>query len=212
MNEHVRRLLERARGPLGPAVRPDFGTTSGPLNELAELLATHNGFAVFNAGVQVFRSGAEGLGPDVETWNEPGTWKYSYEGLADGLFCFGQDVFGTQFAVLDNRQVVAFDPETGERTALGATLADWAAWLLADPDVNGTYRIATAWQEENGALDHDQRLVPWRFFVLGGGYELANLVAKPAVECMRIRGPIARQVHDLPDGAQIRLSVENGPG
>jgi hypothetical protein len=83
-----------------------------------------------------------------------------------------------------------------------------AAWLLADPDANGTYRLATAWQDENGPLDHGQRLVPYRFFVLGGRYELPNLVAKDAATCMRIRGPIASQIHDLPDGTEIRLTVE----
>lgn len=211
MDDRLRRLLERARGPLGPSVRPDFGASSGPLAELSELLAEQNGCYVFNAGVQVFRAGPEGLGPELGAWNDRDTWKYTYEGLADDLFCFGQDLFGTQFAVLGNRQVIAFDAETGERTVLGASLGDWAGWLLADPDVNGTYGIATAWQDENGALDHDRRLVPWRFFVLGGEYELSNLVAKPAVECMRIRGPVARQVHDLPDGAEIRLSVGHGP-
>ena len=207
MSEQVRRLLERARGPLGPTVGVHAAETSGPRAELAELLSEQNGFYLFNAGVQVFRAGAEGLGPQLEAWNAPGTWKDTYQGLADGLFCFAQDLFGTQFAIADNQQVISFDPETAERTVLGESLVDWVGWLLADPDVNGTYRIATAWQDENGPLEHDQRLIPWRFFVMGGEYDLANLVAKPAAECMRIRGPIAQQVHDLPDGAQIRLST-----
>lgn len=212
MNRHTRRLLDRARGPLGPRIQPDFGVTSGPLAELAELLAAQNGCYVFNAGVQIFHAGPEGFGPDLAAWNAPGTWKYTYGGLADDLFCFGQDLFGTQFAVVDNRKVVAFDPETAQRSELGTTLDAWARWLLRDPDVNGTYGIATAWQDAHGALDHTQRLVPWQFFVLGGQYDLANMVAKPAVECMRIRGPIARQVHDLPDGAQVQLIAGDGSG
>jgi hypothetical protein len=206
MQEQVQRLLERARGPLGPTVRVSLDETSGPLAELAELLSEHNGCYLFNAGVQVFRASPEGLGPQLQTWNTPQTWKDTYQGLADGMLCFAQDVFGTQFAVIDNREIISFDPETAQRTVVGQSLVDWASWLLADPDINGTYRIATAWQDENGPLDHDQRLIPWRFFVMGGSYELANLVAKPAVECMRIRGPIAQQIHNLPDGAQIRLS------
>lgn len=207
MDERTRRLLDRARGSLGPDVTVDLGTGAGPLAELAELLSARNGCTFFNAGVQVFRAGAEGFGPELADWNESATWKDTYQGLADGLFCFAQDVLGTQFAVDANR-IVAFNPETGERTVVGDSLGAWAEWLLADPDVNGTYRLATAWQDENGALEHGQRLVPYRFFVLGGGYELSNLVAKDAATCMRIRGPIARQIHDLPDGAEIRLTVE----
>jgi len=208
MDERTSRLLDQARGSLGPDVTVDLGTGTGPLAELAELLSTRNGCTFFNAGVQVFRAGAEGFGPELAAWNESATWKDTYQGLADGLFCFAQDVLGTQFAVDANR-IVAVNPETGERTVVGDSLGAWAEWLLADPDVNGTYRLATAWQNENGALEHGQRLVPYRFFVLGGGYELSNLVAKDAATCMRIRGPIARQIHDLPDGTEIRLTVED---
>ncbi|RZS40750.1 hypothetical protein EV193_10363 [Herbihabitans rhizosphaerae] len=93
MDGRLSRLLTRARGPAGPAATVDFGAESGPLAELAELLSSLNGFAVFNAGVQVFRAGEVGLGPDLATWNAP---------------------------------------ETASRTVLGESLADWAAWLLAD--------------------------------------------------------------------------------
>ena len=50
----------------------------------------------------------------------------------------------------------------------------------------------------------------WRelVFVGGGRYDLDNFVAYDAVTAMRIRGPIAQQVHDLPDGATIRLRTE----
>lgn len=38
-----------------------------------------------------------------------------------------------------------------------------------------------------------------------------NLVAKDAVTCMRIRGPLAQTIHDLPDGAQVHLMAEHAP-
>jgi hypothetical protein len=120
------------------------------------------------------------------------------------LFCFGQDLFGRQFAVEHREHIVLFDPETAERTRLGTSLDDWAAWLLDGPDVNGT----TAWQDRFGPLDHNQRLIPLRFFTLGGPYDFDNIVAKPADERMRIRGPLAQHLHDLPDGAQVRLMPE----
>ena len=75
------------------------------------------------------------LRPELEHWNQAATWKETYAGLADGLFCFGQDLFGMQFAVIDNARLVSFDPETARQTDLGASLEDWAAWLLAEPDV-----------------------------------------------------------------------------
>lgn len=196
-------LVSRARSPLGPSVAVDLG--AGLLGALGTLLSHTNGFAVFNYGVQVFRAGDDGYGPDVVTWNDHATWKDTYQGLADGLFCFGQDLFGVQFAVEDNRRVTAFDPETGERTTIGETLDDWAEWLLAEPDERGAHAFATAWQDRHGALDHDQRLLPRQLFVLGGTYDDDNLLVRDAVTCMRTRGPIARRLHDAPDHTQVTI-------
>ncbi|WP_236652349.1 DUF2625 family protein [Streptacidiphilus neutrinimicus] len=201
-------LLGRARGPMGPSIELDFGTGSGPLAELGALLSRINGFFLFNAGVQVFRAGEEGLGHDLLAWNGENTWKDTYDGLADDLFCFAQDIFGTQFAIVEGREVVRFDPETAQDELLGESLEDWAAWLLADPDVNGAASFAYAYQQEKGALDPSERLVPRTFFVGGGGYDFDNFVAYDAVTAMRIRGPIAQQVHELPDGATLRLRIE----
>ncbi|MCR6484014.1 hypothetical protein M8542_14415 [Amycolatopsis sp. OK19-0408] len=204
-------LLAGARAPLGPGIQLTLGHKTGPLAELAELLTRVNGFTAFNAGVQVFHAGTAGLGPELGRWNEPPTWKNTYAGLADGLFCFGQDLFGCQFAVADNREIVVFDPETAERTPVGAGLNDWAAWLLEDPAGRGAHQFATAWQDERGALGHDQRLIPLRMFTMGGTYDFDNLAAKDAVTCMRIRGPLAQTIHDLPDGAQVHLMADRAP-
>ncbi|MFD4190743.1 hypothetical protein [Amycolatopsis thermoflava] len=204
----LQRLLDQARAPLGPVIRLDLGERTGPLGELANLLSQVNGFTVFNAGIQVFHAGARGLGPELERWNAADTWKDTYRGLADNLFCFAQDLFGQQFAIEDRVRIVLFDPETAEREPIGTSLDEWAAWLLTEPDVNGTHRYATAWQHAHGALDHDQRLIPWQLFSLGGSYDFDNIAVKDAAECMRIRGPFAQKIHDLPDGEHITLMPE----
>jgi hypothetical protein len=200
-------LVDRGRGPLGPNVELDFGLPDGPLHELAQVLSAKNGFFLFNGGVNVFRVGEQGMGPELLNWNEAGTWKDTYGGLADDYFCFGQDIFGVQFAIKDNAEVVTFDPETARTKPIGDSLEAWAEWLLADPDVRGAAGFARAYQEERGALEVDQRLVPLQFFVAGGGYDFDNFAVRDAVTAMRIRGPIAQQVHNLPEGATIRLNV-----
>lgn len=201
-------LLGRARGPMGAEAELDFGVESGPLAELGRMISRINGFSLFNAGVQVFRVGDAGLGPDLITWNEAGTWKDTYEGLADDVFCFGQDIFGTQFGIVDGEEVVRLDPETARTTTLGDRLDDWASWLLADPDVNGAAGFAYAFQQANGALEPGQRLIPYTFFISGGGYDFDNFAVRDAATAMRARGPIAQQIHDLPDGATVRINVE----
>ncbi|MEV4614294.1 SMI1/KNR4 family protein [Kitasatospora sp. NPDC049258] len=203
----LEQLLGRARGPMGPSAELDFGVAGGPLAELGTVLSRINGFFLYNAGVQVFRVGEEGLGPDLLSWNEESTWKDTYDGLADDLFCFGQDIFGNQFAVLEGTEVVRFDPETAEVEVLGTSLEDWARWLLADPEVNAAANFAYAFQQQNGPLEPGQRLVPLQFFVTGGGYGFDNFAVRDAATAMRIRGPVAQQVYNLPDGATINLNA-----
>jgi hypothetical protein len=124
------------------------------------------------------------------------------------LFCFGQDIFGVQFAIRkNNAEVVRFDPESAEVKPIGDSLEAWAAWLLANPNVRGAAGFARAYQDERGALEVDQRLVPLQFFIVGGGYDFDNFAVRDAVTAMRIRGPIAQQVRDLPDGAVIKMNV-----
>jgi hypothetical protein len=198
-------LLAIARAPLGPSVAVDLG--DGLPGELAALLSATNGFAVFDYGVQVFHVGPGGLGPELGAWNDDTTWKHTYGDLADGLLCFGQDLFGVQFAIEGGRRICTFDPETGDRATIGGSLEDWADWLLAKPDERGTRSFATTWQHNHGALDHDERLLPKTFFVFGGEFADDNLLVRDSATAMRIRGPIARQVHDLPEGAAVNLEV-----
>ena len=70
---------------------------------------------------------------------------------------------------------------------------------------------ARAYQDAHGALEPDQRLVPLRPLVAGGGYEFENFVVRDAVTAMRIRGPIAQRIHDAPDGATVQITVDEAP-
>lgn len=204
----IEALMERSRGAAGPPADVDFGVPGRSWSDLRRLLTISNGGSLFNAGVQIFRAGDVGVGPDLQTWNDAATWKDTYGGVADDLFCFAQDVLGVQFAIDRSAQVVTFDPESAGRMVLGTSLEDWAIWLLDDPDTNGAGAVATRWQDEFGALDHDDRLIAREFFVLGGSFEVQNLKVENSVRAMRIRGPVAAQIHDLPDGAPIRIETE----
>lgn len=202
----VAELLDRARGPMGPEVEADLGDDRPAFRELGRMLSALNGFFVFDAGIQVFRVGDQGWGPELGQWNVPGTWKYTYGALTADLFCFAQDLLGAQFALDGSAAVVRFDAETGRRQQLGDSLEDWAGWLLADP-AHACGELAGAWQRAHRALEPHERLLPRQLLVTGGTVQLDNLMATDAARAMRIRGPIAQQVHGLPSGATVKIEV-----
>lgn len=113
-----------------------------------------------------------------------------------------------QFAIQDKTRVVTFDPETAKVTVLGELLDDWAAWILEDVNAHGCRAHAKQWQNQHGALQPEQRLIPRKFFVLGGDYSPDNIIAKDAIECMRIHGPIAQRIHQLPDGTALHMTTD----
>ena len=100
-----------------------------------------------------------------------------------------------------------FDPETGDREYVADTIDRWAAIVLDDYEAQTLWPLAHEWQAVHGPLASGQRLVPKTPFVLGGEYVIDNLYAADAVEAMRFYGNLATQLHDLPDGAQVRLKV-----
>lgn len=200
-------LLDRGYGPVGANCEVSFGLDDGPLADLGKMLTKLNGFYAFNSGIHIFHVGDSERCTDLLTWNDEATWKQLYQGLADDLFCFGQDIFGMQFAVRNNTNIVVWNPETCEDEESFDSLEDWAAWLLEDPNVNGAAGFAKEYQDAKGGLEMNQRLVPLTLFMLGGAYDQDNLVPRDAVEGMKIRGPLAVKLRDLPDGTTIKLEV-----
>jgi len=79
--------------------------------------------------------------------------------------------------------------------------------LLNEYNVWTGYSLAHEWQKHNGILANESRLMPQTPFVCGGRFELGVLVAINAISGMRSRANLARQIFDLPDGAQIEFKI-----
>ncbi|QGZ43375.1 SMI1/KNR4 family protein [Pseudoduganella flava] len=170
------------------------------------MLGLKNGFYAFESALHVFPAG-EGLGTTgVQEWNSRSLWRHSYGKLVDGMFFFAEDIFGGQFCVKDGA-IYGFDPETADVTLIGQDLEEWAQAVLDDYDLQTGYSIAQEWQLQNGPLSPSDRLMPKIPFVLGGAFDISNLVAIERARGMRTRGNLATQIHDLPDGSQIRFDI-----
>jgi hypothetical protein len=206
LGSSARKLLRIASEPFvdGPPRVVPRGRVEA---ELAELLGERNGWYAFESALHVFGSGPGGRDhTTVERWNDPATWVSHYDGMADGYLFFAEDVFGSQFAIRDDT-VVTFDPETGEPDRLASGIEDWADQILSEYDVLTGYPVAHEWQQRHGPLPLGRRLVPKTPFVLGGAFTVDNVYALDSVEGMRLRGDIACQLRDVPDGSTVEIHV-----
>ena len=182
--------------------------------ELADLLATRNGFFTFESALHVFPlalpPGGDGT-IDLLRLNDPAGSPTGWKGdhlppCADILF-FAANIFGDLYGIQGD-QVIRFDPETGDVVPLSSSINGWAAWVLANYEDEIGWHTARAWQEANGALSEGLRLMPIRFFCLGGTNALDNLRPIPLLEGIALRADVARQIRDLPDGTRVRIVVE----
>ncbi|MCP4549447.1 MAG: SMI1/KNR4 family protein [bacterium] len=170
------------------------------------MLRRRNGFFAFEGALHVLPAGGQPAVMTLEEWNSSHLWRHEYADLADGLFFFAEDAFGNQFCLREDR-VCLFDAETGQAEVIGSSIKEWANQVLSNYEFLTGFPLFHEWQVVHGRVPAGSRLVPLVPFVLGGEYSLSNLRVAGAVSGMRARGNLARQIRDLPDGAQIEFKV-----
>lgn len=197
------RMLSIAGPDLGSAGPDDTGLPS----DLGDLLRRKNGFLAFESALHVLPCGPVFDGTmSVQLWNDPDLWRSSYDGMADGLFFFAEDIFGGQFA-FGSDGIVLFDPETGDIERVAGDLEEWAENVLTDYQLLTGFPVAHSWQAVHGPLSHGMLLLPKKPFVLGGEFGPENLYALDAAQGMRLRGELATQIRDLSDGASVSFKI-----
>lgn len=180
-------------------------------SELFNVLLQKNGFYAFESALHVFPI-AQDPSDGVEGWNSMSLWRHEYEDIGEGFLFFGEDVLQDQFClVLKKPGVFRFIAETGQAEFMADSFEKWAERILADYNVETGWPLASEWQKKHGPLKPGQRLMPKIPFVTGGEYSLDNLWAGDAVEGMRFKGSIARQIRDVPEGSSIRLNIAPKP-
>jgi hypothetical protein len=180
---------------------------AGPLaDDLIGFLKRKNGFYAFESALHV--RPAQTNGPDVglADWNSEQLWINEYGDMAKGLLFFAEDLFGCQFCIKADG-IYQFDPETAATEKLASDLDGWADAILRNHSYLTGYPLAHEWQATNGGIARGFRLVPKQPFFAGGEFSIQNLAPLGAVAAMRMRGYIALQIKDLPDGAKIELRI-----
>ncbi len=175
-------------------------------SELLAMLRLRNGFYAFEGALHILPAGSQAAVMSLEEWNSADLWRYEYGDLAEGLTFFAEDALGNQFCLREDG-VFSFDAETGGTNFIGPSIEDWASRVLFDYGFLTGFPLLHEWQVTHGRVPTGSRLLPVVPFVIGGEYSVANLRLAGAVSGMCSRGNLARQIRDLPDGAQIEFKV-----
>jgi len=194
-----------------PGAMPDLLRPYALGTEVFDMLRKKNGFYAFESALHVFPlTGDPGTG--LEAWNGDSLWRNEYEDLAEGLLFFAEDILQDQFC-LSSRQpgVLRFHAETGETTLMADCLEGWAGVILTNYRKETGWPFVNEWQAKNGPLPLGKRLMPKTPFFLGGEYNIDNFWAGNPLDGMRLKGDLAMQTRNLPEGATVRLNVAPKP-
>jgi hypothetical protein len=200
MNSYSKSLAKLA-SLAGPSLGQQACRLGG---SLGDLLALKNGFFAFESALHVFPHAADAPSITLDRWNAETLWKNEYGPLVQGLFFFAEDIFGNQFG-LSGEMVCFFDAETGQTEKIADCVGEWAEIILKDYEQLTSYPVAHWWQKQFGPIKASSRLMLKQPLALGGNYDLKNVFEVDRVEGMKLRGHIALQIKDLPDGTQIEF-------
>lgn len=130
---------------------------------------------------------------------------HEYGELAKNLVFFAQEALGNQFAFSD-KGVVMFNIETAEVDLLSEDFASFVDALFNDLDYLTGRGFIAEWKRKNN-LTFDQRLCAKKPFVVGGDYGIENFYAQFFPTYLSSNANIAKQIHDLPDGTEIKIDI-----
>ena len=186
---------------------PDLIKATGSLaDELLGMLRIKNGFYAFESALHVFPTHQTPDEVSLRQWNAASLWRGAYPAIPDDCVVFAEDIFGGQFCIKDS-EVHGFEPETGELEYIANNIENWANAILSDyPFVTG-FEFGHRWQESNGPIPPRKRLLPKTPFVMGGEYSVENFYVTDSIEGMRLRGNIASQIQDSPDGTPVKFEI-----
>lgn len=137
-------------------------------------------------------------------WDGPDALHALYEEVDPADVPFAEDGFGDQFLIREGR-VVRLSGELGEIEDVAGSVEEFFARLVTDAGQMLDYEPLLRFRDGGNELLPGQLLAAHPPFVLqarGAGRELR---AEDAMDRRRTLAALARRLHGLPDGAEVRL-------
>jgi hypothetical protein len=175
--------------------------------ELAELLRTRNGCVAYGGGLHV-RGACRGPAWHSlrDAWESDDALHRLFDEVQPADVPFAEDAFGDQFLLRDAR-VLRLNGELGEVTEVAESLPRFFDALLADAGLLLDYEPLLRFLAQGNRLDPGQLLAAYPPFVLSGEGSGRDLRPVDALERRRFLADLARQLHGLPEGSEVRLKV-----
>jgi hypothetical protein len=175
------------------------------------LLNHINGFVMFDGGLHV--RGAV-LSPDWHSlrniWSGDLVLHRLYPALRETDVPFAQDCLGDQF-ILRDEVVHRLSAETGELESLGMSLDTFLGKAQGNPVEFLSLHPLLQFMAEGGRLEPGQLLNAYPPFCMKESGKGVSLKAVPVFEQLRFLADFAKQIVELPEGAEIRIKVINVP-
>lgn len=172
-----------------------------------EFLKRYNGGYFYNNALILFGFSKEENQLNISHMNT--LFKNYYQNLIDGLYFFGQDIFGNAFG-FRNEKIVFFNIESGQKEILAENFEKWLDILYNDLDYYTGKSLACELNDKTREeLTKEKRLCPKYPFILGGEYSLDNLALMGYIDNINYNSNIAKQVYNLPEGSKIKIIINN---
>jgi hypothetical protein len=166
-----------------------------------QFLDAVNGAEVFDGYYRLFGLGGD-VAVDLERWNAPDTWKFAWHGRPDRYWCFGETVWGDQYAYdleeLREGQTARVYFLEGVTLAAEPLADNFEHFLETDflRNARRPYDSQSVKAHQRFAeLPVTEHLAYQPSLLLGGAESLDNVVKLPALAAMIIQGDICTQMY-----------------
>lgn len=191
----------------GPPI--DDAETLGRVPQpLRGALAQRNGCIAYRGGFHVRGACREPAWHSLrEAWDGPMAFHELYEEVLDSDVPFAEDALGDQF-LLRGEEVWHLWAETGEIERKALTLEAFMGEVFADATEALALEPVLAFLDAGQELKPGQLLMAYPPFCVSQSDDGVTLTAISTQERREFLATIARQIHGLPDGAEVQFRIE----
>jgi hypothetical protein len=193
-------------------------TYSGPAIDDPEMLARlpaplgaalerRNGCIAYEGGLHVRGASRSPNWHSLRTaWEGPLAFHELYEKVEPTDIPFAEDALGDQFLLRDGR-VLHLWAETGEIEPSAESLEQFFDAVIADPQRTLALEPLLAYRAGNRKLAPGQLLMAYPPFCVTEAAEGVKLSGIDALQRRLFLVDLARQIRDLPEGAQVEIKL-----